>query len=124
MVGTNLPLTLVEPDEAVRLALTTLLENQGWQVTALDDGEILEDTLKDTTPFAVVCESSLPDQSASNILETCRDRKIPVVFLGHKTEVQNAVDLVRMGAEDFLEKPFPQGRLLNLLERLAKGDPG
>ena len=38
----------------------------------------------------------------------------------HQTAVQNAVDLVRMGAEDFLEKPFPQARLLKLLDSLAR----
>ena len=122
MVGTKLPLTLVEPDEAVRLALTTLFEDQGWHVAALDNGETLEKTLKDTAPFAVVCESSLPDQAASSVLETCLRRRIPVVFLGHQTEVQSAVDLMRMGAEDFLEKPFPQARLLKLLERLSKSE--
>ena len=119
MAGPNLPVTLVEPDEAVRLALTTLFEDQGWQVAALDNGEMLEETLQTTAPFAVVCESSLPDQTASNVLDTCRRRSIPVVFLGHQTEVQSAVDLVRKGAEDFLEKPFPQRRLLDLLDGLA-----
>lgn len=120
MATQSMPLTLVEPDEAVRSALTTLLEGQGWQVHALENGKALGKTLSDTAPIAVICESKLPDITAVNVLDQCRKHKVPVVFLGHQTDVQNAVDLVRMGARDFLEKPFPQARLLTLLDSLAR----
>ena len=43
---------------------------------------------------------------------------VPVVFTGHDLPLQGAVDLIRQGAMDFLDKPFPQSRLLDLLERL------
>jgi DNA-binding NtrC family response regulator len=122
MVSQKMPITLVEPDEAVRSALTTLLEDRGWEVNALDSGVHLEEILTTAQPMAVVCEASLPDQSAASVLDTCRAHHVPVVFLGHQTEVQSAVDLVRMGAEDFLEKPFPQARLLNLLDSLAAAE--
>lgn len=114
------PVTLIEPDEAVRSALTTLLEGRGWKVLALDNGQALGDSLSRTPPLVVVCESTLPDTTAIAVLDQCRRQRIPVVFLGHLAEVQSAVDLVRMGAHDFLQKPFPQARLLNLLERLAR----
>jgi DNA-binding NtrC family response regulator len=111
---------LVEPDEAVRSALTTLLEGRGWRVQAGEDGASLCQTLEETSPVAVVSESTLPDMTAAKVLEQCLEHGVPIVFLGHQTEVQRAVDLVRMGARDFLEKPFPQARLLNLLRDLAR----
>lgn len=120
MAGKNMPVTLVEPDEAVRAALKTLLEGRGWKVLALENGERLGSSLHEGTPIAVVCESSLPDMTANSVLDECRRYHVPVVFLGHQTQVQNAVDLVRMGARDYLEKPFPQDRLLSLLESLAR----
>jgi len=119
LASKRMPVTLVEPDEAVRSALTTLLEGRGWKVLALEDGESLGSSLHEGTPIAVVCESTLPDMTAVKVLDECRRYHVPVVFLGHQTQVQNAVDLVRMGARDFLEKPFPQDRLLSLLENLA-----
>lgn len=118
--GKAMPITLVEPDDAVRTALTTLLEGRGWRVLALENGANLDTALGSNTPVAVVCESTLPDMTAVNVLDACRRYHVPVVFLGHQTQVQNAVDLVRMGARDFLEKPFPQARLLSLLENLAR----
>lgn len=119
MARKTMPVTLVEPDEAVRSALTTLLEGRGWTVLALEDGRDLGASLARLSPVAVVSESTLPDMSATSVLDECRRFRVPVVFLGHQTEVQSAVDLVRMGARDFLEKPFPQARLLSLLDSLA-----
>ena len=67
----------------------------------------------------MVCESSLPDKTARNVLKTGQGNNVPVIFLGHKREIQDAVDLIHMGAKDFLEKPFPQERLLRLLNGLT-----
>jgi DNA-binding NtrC family response regulator len=67
---------------------------------------------------AVISESSLPDCSPEDILEQCKACGVPVIFTGHDLPLQGAVDLIRQGATDFLDKPFPQSRLLDLLERL------
>ncbi|NIP16990.1 MAG: response regulator [Xanthomonadales bacterium] len=110
---------LVEPDEAVRSALTTLLKSRGFQVTALENGHDLAQLIESGAPLAIISESGLPDMTAVAVLDMSRSHRIPVIFLGHQQEVQNAVDLMRMGARDFLEKPFPQRRLLDLLDGLA-----
>ena len=69
-------------------------------------------------PEVVLCESLLPDVAARDVLTRCQLRGIPIIFLGHGREVQDAVDLVRLGAIDFLEKPFPQSRLLDVLREV------
>jgi FixJ family two-component response regulator len=46
------------------------------------------------------------------------------VFTGHDLPLQGAVDLIRQGAIDFLDKPFPQFRLVDLLDRLANRQNG
>jgi DNA-binding NtrC family response regulator len=120
MANSKRSVVLLEPDEAVRFALKTLLEGKGWQVHALAEGAALAGVLGSCELVAIVSESILPDMRAAEVLDASRKRKIPVVFLGHQQEVQNAVDLMRMGARDFLEKPFPQGRLLDLLDGLAE----
>jgi len=120
MANKNKSVVLIEPDEAVRTALTTLLDGKGWRVCALALGGDLEGELDTCRPVAIVSESNLPDMQAAAVLDSSRRRKIPVIFLGHRQEVQNAVDLMRMGARDFLEKPFPQDRLLSLLDGLAR----
>ncbi len=122
MACVNKNLVLVEPDNAVRSALKTLLQCLGWRVTALKTGQRLDSVLGKSEITAIISESSLPDRLATAVLELGKARQIPVIFLGHDQHVQDAVDLMRLGAKDFLEKPFPQARLIRLLDSLRNSD--
>ena len=110
---------LVEPDEAVREAIASLIRQHGWQIESFENAGDLESRLRDMRPATLISESELPDMRADEVLEAGQKAGIPVIFLGHKREIQNAVDLIHKGARDFLEKPFPQDRLLEALGRLA-----
>ena len=118
---------LLEPDEAVRAALASLLRQHGWQIEARSEAGGLAKDLAGLAPRVMVAESNLPDMAAAELLDLCKAARIPVIFLGHRREIQDAVDLMRRGATDFLEKPFPQKRLLEALDGLrsrAAQDPG
>ena len=110
---------LIEPDASVRDALTVLLQGEGWQVLPAVDCRELAVILDSGGLTAVISESSLPDCAPQDILDQCARRGLPVVFTGHDLPLQGAVDLIRQGAMDFLDKPFPQSRLLELLDRLS-----
>jgi DNA-binding NtrC family response regulator len=109
---------LIEPDISVRDALTILLEGEGWQVHNLEQCEELEAVIRQDSVVAVISESSLAKCTPQEILERCSRAGLPVIFTGHDLPLQCAVDLIRQGATDFLDKPFPQSRLLDLLDRL------
>lgn len=111
-------LVLIEPDESVRDALTILLQGEGWQVDALGDCNELAGAIERPAVVAVISEASLPLCTPQEIFEQSAKRELPVIFTGHDLPLQGAVDLIRLGAMDFLDKPFPQARLLDLLERL------
>ena len=106
---------LIEPDASVRDALEFLLQSEGWAVNGLDGYDGLTVAIGHERVVAVVSESSLPDCTPEEILEQCKKNGLPVIFTGHDLSLQGAVDLIRQGATDFLDKPFPQGRLLDLL---------
>lgn len=114
----NQLVVLIEPDASVRDALTVLLEGEGWRVSCLTDCDELIAAIEQGGILAVVSESTLPCCAPKEILDICSRNDLPVVFTGHELSTQGAVDLIRQGAQDFLEKPFPQSRLLDLLERL------
>ena len=117
-------LVLIEPDVSVRDALTLLLLSTGWEICTAESCEELNAAIGRGGITAVVSESTLPDCTALEILELCSAHGLPVVFTGHDLPLQGAVDLIRQGAIDFLDKPFPQSRLLDLLERLGSGQNG
>jgi DNA-binding NtrC family response regulator len=110
---------LIEPDASVRDALVILLRGEGWVVNSLDQCVQLGSALEAEGTVAVISESTLPDCSPQEILELCNSKKIPVIFTGHELSLQGAVDLIRQGASDFLDKPFPQGRLVDLLNDMS-----
>ena len=70
----NKNLVLVEPDNAVRSALKTLLQCLGWCVTALKTGQRLDSVLGKSDITAIISESSLPDRLATTVLELGRAR--------------------------------------------------
>ena len=113
-------LLLNEPDASVRDALTVLLEGEGWTVNSISQCEELKQGAGSDDVIAVISESSRPDCTPEEILETCKAFGRPVIFTGHDRPLQGAVDLIRQGAMDFLDKPFPQSRLLDLLARLEQ----
>jgi DNA-binding NtrC family response regulator len=110
---------LIEPDESVRDALITLLCGEAWEVRALERCDELGDAISVKDVAAVISESSLPDCTPDKILSQCNQKNLPVIFTGHDLSLQGAVDLIRQGASDFLDKPFPQNRLLDLLDEIA-----
>lgn len=117
-------MVLIEPDASVRDALTVLLQGEGWKVVSAANCEELLAALEAGGLTAAISESSLPDCAPQDILEQCSRHELPVIFTGHDLPLQGAVDLIRQGALDFLDKPFPQSRLLELLDRLSRRQNG
>ena len=113
---------LNEPDPGVRDALTILLRGAHWSVAHVSDCEAVAAAMKADEITAVISEARLPDCSPEEILERCKQAGVPVVFTGHDLSLQEAVDLIRQGALDFLDKPFPQSRLLDLLDDLKNSE--
>ena len=112
---------LIEPDANVREALVFLLHSEGWAVNGLEGCTGLTAAIGHEDVVAVVSESSLPDCTPEEILDQCKKSGLPVIFTGHDMSLQGAVDLIRQGASDFLDKPFPQDGLVNLLNGLSAG---
>lgn len=109
---------MLEPDENVRDALLTLLRARGWTLETAHDVQGLQRLLAELDVAAVISEASAPACPASEILQTCARRKVPVIFTGYDLPAQDAVDLIRKGGFNYLEKPFRQERMLELLNQL------
>jgi len=105
---------VIDDERAVRETLSQILTDEGYQVTAVDSGEeglrrISEDSLD-----LVFLDVWLRDRDGLSILEAARGRlaELPVVMISGHANVETAVRAVRLGAEDFLEKPLSLDRVL------------
>lgn len=124
--GTGRGILVVEDDEQLQTALTTVLSQHGYDVTVARDGhEGLEHVERDA-PWLVLTDLSLPGKGGMEFLREVRTQgyEMPVVVMTAYGGVDVAVEALKYGATDFLQKPFPFDRLEKLIQQLddERGD--
>ncbi len=110
---------LVCDDEAdIRESLRTLLTEEGYEVTAVSSGVNAVSEAPDHD--AILLDIKMPGQDGLDTLAKIRARGIstPVVMISGHGDVRTAMDAVRAGADDFLEKPLSGEHVLNALRRV------
>ena len=103
---------ILEDDDLLREVTTERLEREGYIVTAAARVEEGREVLEEHTPDLALLDIKLPDGEGTELLEelTKTGDTVCVMMSAHGT-VQSAVDALRAGAVDFLEKPFSFDRL-------------
>jgi len=105
---------VVDDEPSIRKYLQTLLEVDGFQVTAVGSGaEALEQAQSDNRPDFVILDVLMQEMDG---LETLRqmmqvDRTLNVIMLSCSNEVTAVVEAIRLGAQDYLTKPFEKAEL-------------
>jgi len=110
----DFPVFLVEDDSAVRKGCEQALSLADIPVQGFADGETMLAALATTTPGLVVSDVRLPGRDGLALLRELRqyDRELPVLLITGHGDVAMAVEAMRQGAYDFIEKPFPSERLV------------
>jgi len=112
---------LVVDDEAgSREGLRRLLEAWGYETDTAASGEEALELIESGGPTAVITDLVMPGLSGLEFIRRLQsDYPVPVVVLtGHGT-IERAVEAIRLGAQDILEKPVEPNRLKILLEKMA-----
>lgn len=109
---------LIAEDEApIANLLRTALEGADYRCVWAADGAAAADRLE-AEPFdLVLLDIMLPKADGYEVLEYCKALDVPVIFLTAKGTVQDRVRGLRLGAEDYITKPF------ELMELLARVEP-
>ena len=112
---------LIAEDEApIANLIRSALENAGYHCTWASDGTAAADLL-DSTPFdLVLLDIMLPKADGYEVLEYCKSLEVPVIFLTAKGTVQDRVKGLRLGAEDYITKPFELMELLARVETVLR----
>jgi two-component system nitrogen regulation response regulator NtrX len=115
---------LVADDEsAIRNALRLILEYEGYKVLEAGDGETAFSTARRASPDAVLLDIQMPRLDGLATLDKLRDAGLamPVLMISGHGTVSTAVEALKKGAQDFLEKPLERDivltRLAGVLER-------
>jgi two-component system, LuxR family, response regulator FixJ len=109
---------VVDDDPAVRDALTVALKAEGYTVESFSDAYELLDVVRMRGPAAIVLDVMLPDQSGLDVLKLLKAESYPapIVLISGHGDIPMAVEGIKLGAYDFIEKPFSMDMLLNQLK--------
>ena len=126
MNGSPATILLVEDDQAVREALDRALGFEGYEVETARDGAIALSLLRDRTFDLIILDVMMPHLDG---LETCRrirarGDKVPILMLTAATAVDNRVEGLDAGADDYMPKPFALDELLARMRALLRRSSG
>ncbi|MHB8523439.1 MAG: sigma-54-dependent transcriptional regulator [Limisphaerales bacterium] len=110
---------VVDDDAEVRKLLTAVLKTGGHEVSLIEDGARLRESLEDPQPDVILLDLKLPDADGLDLLPVVKKRwpeTEVIVLTGHAT-LDAAVEATKRGAYHFQKKPFDPKSLLLSVER-------
>jgi len=116
------PRILVVDDEPdIRNILQDILQDEGYEVSTAENAEQARIRFKEQQPNLVLLDIWMPKEDGMSVLngwvENSQLNETPVIMISGHGTVENAVEAVKLGAYDFLEKPLSTGKLLLSVER-------
>lgn len=116
---------IVDDDEAVRDSLQSLLSAADFQVRAFDSGTAFLDAIDSLEAGCVLLDIILGDINGLEVLEGLAEHKsaLPVIMMTGHGDVPMAVRAMKVGAVDFIEKPYSEEQIISSIQRaLERGE--
>jgi len=129
MKGSSMPkIALVDDDRNILTSVSLTLEAEGYQVATYTDGASGLEGLTADRPDLAILDIKMPRMDGMELLRRLRQKSdVPVIFLTSKDEEIDELFGLKMGADDFITKPFSQRllveRVKSVLRRAAPRDP-
>ena len=117
-----MPVLIVEDERKTAALLRDMLEQSGWEAVCVYDGRVgLEKALSGRWE-AVVCDIMLPGLDGLELVREMRRSECttPVLMLSARADVEQRVEGLDAGADDYLPKPFAASELLARLRSLVR----
>ncbi len=112
-------ISIVDDDEAVRMALRMLILSFGWRAHAFESGKSFLDAFSDIQPDCVVLDLNMPGMTGAEVQETLRDRgiRVPVIVVTGQRDPMLLSRARAAGAFELLSKPFQDAELKSSIEK-------
>ncbi len=114
-------ITLIDDDRNILTSVSMALEAEGFAVKTFSDGEEGLKGVTESPPDLVVLDIKMPRMDGMEVLSKLREQSaIPVIFLTSKDDEVDEVIGLRMGADDYITKPFSQRLLIERIRALLR----
>jgi FixJ family two-component response regulator len=106
--GKGAEIYVVDDDPAIRKTLTAIFSAKGYEVICFADGAALLATAGTKTPACIILDVHIPGRSGLDILKELNadDYPAPIFIMSGQGDIAMAVEAIKSGALDFIEKPF------------------
>lgn len=113
---------IVDDDNAVRQALVLLMESVSIPVKSYSSAEEFLEKYKTSEPGCLLLDVRMPGMNGLQLLELMKEKRIniPVIFITGHGDVVMAVKAMKLGASDFIEKPFDNDSLIRSVRNCLK----
>jgi FixJ family two-component response regulator len=118
----EIPVFVVDDDLSVREALALLLKIEGYTPHCFGDGASFLEAIRNTSPACVILDLHLPGGSGLDVLRSLATERFaaPVLVISGGADVATAVEAMKFGALDFLEKPFSSEAIIGRVRAAVK----
>jgi len=117
-------IVIAENNIKLRENLVEILELDGYEVLAAENGKIAIKVIEKNKPDLIICDIMLPDLDGYGVLHILNKKSdlasIPFLFLTAKVEKSDFRKGMSLGADDYLTKPFQADELLRTIETRIK----
>ncbi len=112
---------LVEDEQAVRSAVQAYLERENYVVIPVADGQAAVKAFEEENPDLVILDLILPKLSGERVCRTIREKSdTPIIMLTAKTEVEDRIIGLELGADDYMIKPFSPRELIARIRAILR----
>jgi len=114
-------IALVDDDRNILTSVGMTLESEGYQVQKYTDGAAALQGLQDTPPDMAIFDIKMPRMDGMELLRRIRQKSdLPVIFLTSKDDEIDELFGLKMGADDFIKKPFSQRLLVERVKAVLR----
>jgi two-component system response regulator FixJ len=99
---------IVDDDAGVRETLTIVFSNAGYRVSAFADGKSFLEAAQSRVPACILLDVHMPERSGLDVLKELNAQQFPapILIISGQGDIPMAVEAIKNGALDFIEKPF------------------
>ena len=114
-------IVLIDDDKNILTSVSMALEAEGFDVTTYSDGELALKSMQDKPAELIVLDIKMPRMDGMEVLTKLRETSaIPVIFLTSKDDEIDEILGLRLGADDYITKPFSQRLLIERIRALLR----
>src|SRR5262245_21754294 len=114
-------IALVDDDRNILTSVSIVLEAEGYRIMTYTDGDSALDGFKTSPPDLAILDIKMPRMDGMEMLRRLRQKSdMPVIFLTSKDEEVDELFGLKMGADDFIRKPFLERLLVERVKTLLR----